>query len=94
MELSQLSVFQAVVAHKSFSEAGRRLYISHSNASRTVAALEKELGVKLLERSNNQVLGLTAAGEELLRGSRELLELSEKLAENVRRAAENKTVDE
>lgn len=88
MELGQLAVFAAVAEHRSFSEAARRLYISHSSASRAVSALEKELGIRLLERDNH-VLGLTAAGERLLQGSRELLEMAEHLKTEVGFAGED-----
>ena len=64
MELLQLRIFSAVAEKNSFSEAARGLYISHSTTSRTVTALEEELGVKLIVRGN-KVFGLTAEGERL-----------------------------
>ena len=85
MELEQLRIFAAVAKYKSFSEAARRLYISHSTTSRTVSALEKELGVWLLERDNH-VTALTAAGEVLLEEGEKLLELEREIAEKVRAA--------
>lgn len=88
MELSQLSIFAAVARHKSFSEAARRLYISHSSASRAVSALEKELGVRLVER-NNHVTSLTGAGEALLEEAEKLLAAAEEAAERVKAAAED-----
>ena len=39
MELEQIKIFLAVAEEKSFSEAARKLYISHSTTSRAVAAL-------------------------------------------------------
>ena len=87
MELSQLTVFAAVAKHKSFSDAGRRLYISHSTASRAVSALEKELGVKLVERRCNSVVALTAAGEVLAAGASALLSAADELNAAVRAAA-------
>lgn len=86
MELSQLTVFTAVAKHRSFSEAARRLYISHSSASRAVSALEKELGVRLVERDNH-VTSLTAAGQVLLEEAEKLLEAAELAAEKVKSAA-------
>ena len=85
MELEQLRIFAAVAKYKSFSEAARRLYISHSTTSRAVSALEKELGVWLLERDNH-VTALTAAGEVLLEEGEKLLELEREIAEKVRTA--------
>ena len=84
MELEQLRIFVAVARCGSFSLGAKKLYISHSTTSRAVAALEAELGVRLLERGN-RVLGLTAAGECLLEEAEGLLS-----AERVRAAAEER----
>ena len=64
MELEQLRVFAAVADEGSFTGAARRLYISHSTVSRTITALEEELGVRLVER-DNRFIALTKAGETL-----------------------------
>ena len=90
MELEKLRIFLAVAECRSFSLGARRLYISHSSTSRAVAALEEELGVKLLERGN-KVLGLTAAGEVLRHEAELLLEQTKRAAERVRAAGSNKT---
>ena len=87
MELHQLRVFVAVAECGSFSQGARRLYISHSAASRAVAALEEELGLRLLER-DNRVLGLTRAGEILLEEARPLLAAAEEALRKVRAAEE------
>ena len=55
MELEQLRMFVSAARSGSFSAAGRSLYTSRSTVSRTVSALEKELGVKLISRSNRQL---------------------------------------
>lgn len=85
MELEKLRIFLAVAECRSFSLGARRLYISHSTTSRAVAALEEELGVKLLRR-DNRVLGLTPAGEVLREEALRLLEQEAQAAERVRRA--------
>ena len=87
MDLEKLRIFIAVAECGSFSRGARALYISHSTTSRAVAALEEELGVRLLER-DNRVLGLTAAGRVLLREARDLLRQAESAAETVRAAAD------
>ena len=88
MELEQLRIFIAVAECGSFSLGAKRLYISHSTTSRTVSALEEELGVRLLERGN-RVLGLTPAGELLLEEARTLTARAEAAAAKVRAAGEN-----
>ena len=87
MELEQLRVFAAVADEGSFTGAARRLYISHSTVSRTVTALEEELGVRLVER-DNRFIGLTAAGRALLDEAGRLLNMAEEAAARVRAAAE------
>ena len=86
MELEQLRIFAAVARYKSFSEAARRLYISHSTTSRAVSALEKELDVRLMERDNH-VIALTAAGKALAEEAAALLEMEQAAAERVKAAA-------
>lgn len=85
MELEKLRIFVAVARSGSFSLGARQLYISHSTTSRAIAALEEELGVRLVERGN-RVLGLTAAGTVLLREAEELLKRAAEAADRVREA--------
>lgn len=92
MELEQLRIFVTAGRCASFSEAARRLYISHSTVSRAVSALEGELGVSLFARGGRPA-GLTAAGETLLREAEALLAAADRAAERTRRAAENERED-
>lgn len=55
LSLSQLRCFLAIVDAGSFSEAGRRLGLSASVVSKTMARLEMAHGVKLLHRSTHAV---------------------------------------
>ena len=87
MESEQLRIFAAVAKYKSFSEAARKLYISHSTTSRAVSALEKELGVKLMERDNH-VSALTPAGQVMLEEAEKLLKAMEESMKRVKDAAE------
>src|SRR6266496_3211703 len=64
-ELRQLRCFVAVAEELNFSAAARRLYMSQQALSRVVAQLERELGVRLFERTTRSVR-LTAAGEAML----------------------------
>ncbi len=85
MELEQLRIFVAVAESGSFTRGAKRLYISHSTTSRAVAALEEELGLRLLERDNH-VLGLTGAGERLLPEAREILKAVDGLRDKLQAA--------
>ena len=68
--LSQLKTFIAVVDQGGFTAAGRRLGLSQPAVSRTVATLEKELGVPLFLRRRDG-LSLTDAGTIALPHARE-----------------------
>jgi DNA-binding transcriptional LysR family regulator len=72
MELRELSAFVAVVEEGGMSAASRRLHVSQSALSQTVSALERELGVTLLERTSGGVRP-TDAGTTLLVEARAVL---------------------
>jgi DNA-binding transcriptional LysR family regulator len=72
MELRELSAFVAVVEEGGMSAASRRLHVSQSALSQTVSALERELGVTLLERTSTGVRP-TEAGTTLLAEARAVL---------------------
>jgi DNA-binding transcriptional LysR family regulator len=60
--LKQIKYFQSVVRCGSFTEAAELNFISQSAISQQIQALERELGVTLLERKNRKFT-LTPAGE-------------------------------
>ncbi|HEY5207568.1 MAG TPA: LysR family transcriptional regulator [Roseiarcus sp.] len=63
--LQQLALFVRTVESGSFSKAARDFGLSQPSVSRSIAALERRLGVKLLVRTTRQV-SPTDAGEALL----------------------------
>jgi DNA-binding transcriptional LysR family regulator len=65
MEPRRLLTFRAVAHERSFSRAARALALSQPSVSNQVAALEREIGVRLLEREPGG-LRLTPEGEILL----------------------------
>lgn len=83
MELEQLRLFVAAAEAGGYAQAARTLYTSHSTVSRAVSALEKELGVTLISRSN-RLQGLTPAGALLLREGKALLAAADRLCESVK----------
>ena len=87
MEIEQLRAFAAVAQTGSFTRAAEKLYTSHSSISRAVSALERELGVRLVER-DNRVGGLTRAGEILLKGAEEILDREEELKKEIAEISE------
>jgi DNA-binding transcriptional LysR family regulator len=60
-----MKVLREVVASGSFSAAADALHLSQSAVSQQVAALEREVGLQLLERTSDGPK-LTAAGERLM----------------------------
>ena len=62
MTFVQINYFLAIVKFQSFTRAAAALFVTQSTLSRSIAALEDELGVKLLERDFRSIR-LTPAGE-------------------------------
>jgi len=78
LNLNALLVFAKVAEANSFSEGARRLRIPVSTASRQVAELEAQLGVRLLERSTRS-LRLTGIGAEVLAEARATVDMRENI---------------
>jgi LysR family transcriptional regulator for bpeEF and oprC len=72
-QLLAMRVFARVAERGSFGKAADELDISRAAASGHVAALEKHLGVRLLNRTTRRV-SLTAEGAEFLRRCRRILD--------------------
>jgi DNA-binding transcriptional LysR family regulator len=70
--LHLMNVFVAVAEEQSFSAGARRLDLSPPAVTRAVAALEDQLGVKLLNRTTRYVRA-TESGERYLEDSRRIL---------------------
>jgi len=83
-DLNDLSFFASVVSHGGFSAASRALGIPKSRISRRVAALEGQLGVRLLERSTRR-FKVTEVGQDVYRHARAALTEAEAIEEVVAR---------
>ena len=62
MDIKQVEYFISIVETGSFSLAAQELYISQSSLSKQIMGLEKELGIKLFDRSLRKI-ALTEAGK-------------------------------
>ena len=72
-EVRQLRALLAVVDTGSFTAAGDELGTSQASVSRTVAALERALGARVLHRTTREV-SLTAVGAQVVGHARRVLE--------------------
>ena len=79
MELRQLRYFVALAEELHFGHAAARQHIAQSALSQQVQRLERELGVRLLERSTHHV-ALTAAGTAFLAEAQQILAQVERAA--------------
>lgn len=75
-DLIRLRHFLVLAEELSFSTAARRLYLDQATLSRSVRALEKELGVALFGRTSRKVW-LTAAGAALVEDAGQLVALGD-----------------
>ena len=71
--LTDLTALVAVTEHRSFRKAADLLGVSRSSLSHAIAALERNLGVRLLHRTTRSVAP-TEAGERLLRRLKPVLQ--------------------
>src|ERR1044072_3992604 len=72
MELRHMRYFVAVAEELSFTKAAQKLRLAQPSLTRQVRNLEDEIGVRLLDRSNNRV-ALTEEGRLFLFDSKKLL---------------------
>ena len=64
MKRMQLEYFVRIVEEKSFTKAAEKLFISQPALSKSIRALEAELGVTLFKRDPRE-LSLTSEGENV-----------------------------
>jgi len=83
-DLNDLNFFAAVVANGGFSAAARAIGAPKSRISRRVAALEAQLGVRLIERSTRR-FKVTDVGQDVYQHARAALTEAEAIEEVVSR---------
>jgi DNA-binding transcriptional LysR family regulator len=76
VDLHQLRAFVAVAAELHFGRAAERLHLAQPYLSRTIRALEEDLGAPLFRRTTRRV-ELTAAGAALVERAQRILALEE-----------------
>ncbi|MBC5783210.1 LysR family transcriptional regulator [Ramlibacter sp. USB13] len=71
--LRQLKVFESVARHRSFSRAAEELHLTQPAVSTQVGKLAEHAGLPLFEQVGKKI-HLTAAGEQMLLSSREIIQ--------------------
>ncbi len=86
---TQILYFLEVAKHTNFSRAAENLSVSHQVLSSQVKALERELGIELINRSNKRKIVLTAAGHVLFETWTKVMELHGRAVLQAKRLQEN-----
>lgn len=87
--IRQIKYFHSIIRNGSFSEAAEECHISQSAISQQMQALERELGIKLLNRKNRK-FELTPAGEYFYKRTLVLTADFERVCNESLRIAKNK----
>ena len=85
IDIRQMRSFVVLAETLHFGRAAERLHLSQPPLSRQIAALEKDLGVRLLERNSRQA-ALTPAGRRFLEDARAVLASFDQACRNARLA--------
>jgi DNA-binding transcriptional LysR family regulator len=91
MELRHLRYFVAVAEELNFTRAAEKLHLAQPSLTRQIHNLEEELGVRLLNRTKNQV-SLTEEGGSFLLDARRLLALSLESVKAVQRSSRGESI--
>ncbi|ROS01259.1 DNA-binding transcriptional LysR family regulator [Sinobacterium caligoides] len=86
-ELQNMMIFATVVDTGSFSVAATQLGIAKSSVSKRITTLEKELGVRLIQRSTRK-LSVTEEGEGLYLHCRQIREELEQAKQEISQSRE------
>jgi DNA-binding transcriptional LysR family regulator len=85
IDIRQMRYFVVLAETLHFGRAAERLHLTQPPLSRQIAALEQELGVRLLERHSRQAV-LTRAGQRFLEDSRAVLAAFDQACRNAKLA--------
>lgn len=92
MEIYRLKSFVAVVECGSFLGAAKKLYISQPSVTEHVAALERELGHKLIFRSTREI-NVTDDGWNCYQYAKQILGLAEDLVSSLERKKKRRDIN-
>jgi len=90
MELRHLRYFVAVAEDLNFTKAAAKLHLAQPSLTRQIHHLEEEIGVRLLNRSKNQV-ALTEEGRSFLVDAKRILALAAESVLSVQRLSRGET---
>lgn len=90
IDIRQMRYFVTLAETLHFGRAAERLHLTQPPLSRQIAALEKELGVKLIDRTSRHST-LTRAGQGFLEDSRAVLAAFDQACTNAKRADRGET---
>lgn len=82
MRIQYMREFIAIREHGNYSKAAKSLYITQPALSRHIADMEKELGIKLLDR-NKHTVELTDAGIKVYKCFHRIVRLYEALSQDI-----------
>ena len=88
MYSKELTTFIAAVEQGSFLKASKELYITAASVMNQINKLEANVGVKLIERTN-QGIQLTAAGCSFYKDAKKIIKQSEQAIARTRQIAKN-----
>ena len=87
MNTFQLSCFLAVAEYLSFAQAAQALHVTHPAVSQQIQSLEKELNVKLFQRTTRSVR-MTEEGKAFWRDAQQIVALSDRAKKRFESAIE------
>ena len=90
MTFNQINYFLTVAKYLNFSNAAAVLFVTQSTLSRSIASMEEELGIKLLERDYHNVK-LTPPGELIYREMTGIMDEISDLFQRAQQIEENDT---
>lgn len=82
MTLAQMKCVVAIDKYRNFSIAADSCYLSQSSLSQQISNLEKEIGIRLFNRTTKGIV-VTEAGEEFIRSAKEILHSVESLEQKM-----------